>query len=338
MRAVVLVGGEGTRLRPITETIPKPLVPIMNRPFLHHVLDHLGRHGVHEVVLSSSYLEERFLPFLAERRGDPAVVWITEREPLGTGGAIVNALPHLGEGSFFVLNGDILTDLDLSAMLAFHRNRGSVATIALHHVEDARPYGLVPTEPDGRVVEFREKPDEPAPGDINAGTYVLEPAVLDAWKVGRSISIEREIYPDVIGRGEPVYGFLSEAYWLDLGTPERYLRAHFDILAGMFADLRDLPSPFRDETAVVDPRARIGKRVVLGEHAEVGAGAVVEDSVVHARVRIEEGARVVGSILGPGAVVGEGASVERCVLGEGAVVPPRERAADARVPAGRSPG
>src|SRR5439155_23722078 len=180
VKAVLLVGGEATRLRPLTETIPKPLLPIVNRPFLHRVLDHLAQHGVHEVVASSSYLEESFTAFIAERHGDPRITWITERDPLGTGGAIVNAMPFL-DGTFLVLNGDILTDLDLTAMLDFHRSKGAVATIALHRVDDARPFGLVAAQPDGRVLEFREKPSELVPGDINAGTYVLEREALRGW-------------------------------------------------------------------------------------------------------------------------------------------------------------
>ena len=183
MKAVVLVGGEGTRLRPLTETIPKPLVDFLDRPFLHRVLEHLAAYGVEEAILSSPYLESTFEPFLESRRGGgPALIWITEDEPLGTAGAIANARPHL-DGPTFVLNGDILTDLDLGALAARHRETGAVATITLTRVEDARPYGLVAT--DGtRVLEFREKPEEAIPGDVNAGTYVLEPEALDGLPAG----------------------------------------------------------------------------------------------------------------------------------------------------------
>jgi len=336
VKAVVLVGGEGTRLRPLTETIPKPLLPMMNRAFLHRVLDHLGEHGVHEVVLSSSYLESTFRAFLEERRGDPAVTWITEAEPLGTGGAVVTALAHVRDGTFLVLNGDILTDLDLTAMVAFHRERNAVATISLGHVEDARPYGLVDTE-GGRVREFREKPAELVPGDINAGTYVLEPEALAGWSAGTMISIEREVFPTLIGSGASVYGFLSDAYWMDLGTPEKYLQAHFDILEERVRGLR-YPAPYRADSADVDLRAHLGRWVVLGDGVAVGPNAEIDDSVLHAGATVGPGARIFRSILGPNSVVGARAVVSGCVLAEGARVDEDCPATDLKLSAGQVAG
>jgi len=332
VKAVVLVGGEGTRLRPITETLPKPLVPLMDRASLHHVLDHLARHGVHEVVLSSSYLEETFHSFIEERHGDPRITWITEESPLGTGGAIVNALDLL-DGTFVALNGDILTDLDLTAMVAFHRERGATATIALARVDDARPFGLVITEEDGRVREFREKPAELAPGDINAGTYVLEPGALAGWPRDEAISIERQIFPALIGSGRPVYGFLSDAYWLDLGTPEKYLQAHFDILEERVEGER-YPAPYVAGSASVALRAHLGRWVVVGEGAAVGEGAEIDDSVLHPGAVVGPDARVVGSIIGPRSEVGAGATVIASTLAEGARVRPGAVLDGARVSAG----
>jgi mannose-1-phosphate guanylyltransferase len=323
MKAVVLVGGEGTRLRPITETMPKPLVPLMDRPSLDHVLDHLAGHGVHEVVLSSSYLEATFHAFIQDRHGDPSITWITETEPLGTGGAIVSALDALDtDEAFLALNGDILTDLDLTAMVAMHRDRGAAATIALHHVEDARPYGLVPMDPGGRVIEFREKPEELVPGDINAGTYVLEPEALAAWEPGRNLSIEREIFPTLIDRGRALYGFVSDAYWMDLGTPEKYLRAHFDLLDGRVKGHPAYPAPLLGAGGAVEGGAIVGHHVVAGPGVRVARGAEVEGSVLHERVELGERSVVHGSILGPRVVVGAGARVTDCVLGEGATVGP----------------
>jgi mannose-1-phosphate guanylyltransferase len=336
MKAVVLVGGEGTRLRPLTETIPKPLVPLMDRASLDHVLDHLERHGVREVVLSSSYLEETFRAFIEGRGGDPAITWITETEPLGTGGAIVNALPALGsDGSFLALNGDILTDLDLTAMVAMHRERGAAATIALTHVDDARPYGLVPTEPDGRVIQFLEKPEHAVPGDVNAGTYVLEPSALSRW-VPETISIERDIFPAMIEAGDPVYGYVSDAYWIDLGTPEKYLQAHFDVLDGRVALQRSYPAPFVADGAAVDGEARLGRHVAVSAGARVESRASVEESVVHGDAVVEAGSRVIGSILGPRAHVGAGAVVRGSVLAEGASVPSGASLDDARISAGQA--
>jgi mannose-1-phosphate guanylyltransferase len=319
LKAVVLVGGEGTRLRPLTETIPKPLLPLMDRPFLHQVLDHLAAHGVHEVVASSPYLEETFGPFLEERHGDPAVTWITEAEPLGTAGAIVNALDHVRDDAFLVLNGDVLTDLDLTALIEYHRDRGAVATIALTPVDDARPYGLVDTAEDGRVLEFREKPQELVPGNINAGTYVLDPRALAGWEAGRMISIEREVYPLLIERGEPVFAFPSDAYWMDMGTPGRYLQAHFDVLDGSVRGLR-FDAPYVAPSAVVDPGATLGRLVVICDGARVAAGAHIDRSVLHPGAAVAENAEVRDSILGPRSAVGTEAVVSDSVLAEGAAI------------------
>jgi NDP-sugar pyrophosphorylase family protein len=337
MKAVVLVGGEGTRLRPLTETVPKPLLPLMDRRSLDHVLDHLWRHGVHEVVLSSPYLESTFDPFIASRADEPRITWLTETEPLGTGGAIVNALDQLGDEPFFALNGDILTDLDLTAMRAFHEAHGAAATIALHHVEDARAFGLVVTDPQSRVREFREKPQDPIPGDINAGTYLLDPAVLGDWEPGVAASIEREIFPAVIAAGNPVFGFVADAYWLDLGTPEKYLQAHFDMLEGRVHDV-SYPAPWIADGANVDLRAHLGRWVVVGSGTSIGPEATIEDSVLHARVAVGARATVVGSIVAAGAVVGEGARVVDSVIGEGATVPAGLTLEGARVGAGSIAG
>jgi NDP-sugar pyrophosphorylase family protein len=331
VKAVVLVGGFGTRLRPLTETVKKELLPLVDRPILDHTLDRLVRHGVHEVVMSSPYLEEAFDPFIESRRGEPAIEWMTERAPLGTGGAIVNTLPAVGREPFFALNGDICTDLDLTAMRSFHQVRGAAITIALHHVEDARAFGLVATEPDGRVLEFREKPEEPIPGNINAGTYLIDPAVLAPWTADHEISIEREIFPAVIGAGHPVFGFLADAYWMDLGTPEKYLQAHFDLLRGRLRDV-EYPAPWIAANADVEPGARVGELAAIGPEARIAADATVDESVVHPGASIAREAIVRRSIVGPGARIGEGASVTGCVLGAGSTVPPGIVIDDRKVP------
>jgi mannose-1-phosphate guanylyltransferase len=332
MRAVVLVGGEGTRLRPLTETIPKPLIPLVDRPFLDHVLDHLARYGVHEVLLSSPYLESTFAPFIAGRRGDPSIAWITEASPLGTGGAVANAARDLDE-AFLVCNGDILTDLDLTALVDFHRERAAGATITLSPVEDARAFGLVSVAPDGRVAEFREKPEEAVPGLVNAGTYVLEPGAVRGTPVDRAVSIERETFPQLIASGASVYGFVSDAYWMDLGTPAKYLRATFDALQGRVEGLA-YQAPHVEETAALSLRARLGRWVVIGPGASVADEAEIEDSVVLDGAVVDRGAKIRESIIGPRAVVGAGAVLTGAVLAEGAEVPENASAEGARVSAG----
>ncbi len=334
MKAVVLVGGEGTRLRPLTETIPKPLVPLVDKAFLHHVLDHLAAHGVHEVVLSSAYLEEVFRAFIEERRGDPAITWITEATPLGTGGAVANAVRATAiEETFLVLNGDILTDLDLTALVAFHRSRGAATTITLTEVSDARPFGLVSMTDDSRVLEFREKPLEPVAGVVNAGTYVLEPSALEGVAADRAVSIEREVFPGLIDTGAPVFGFVSDAYWIDLGTPVKYLQATFDALEGRVRGL-SYAAPYMAAGARVAPGARLGRFVSVCAGAAVEDGAVVEDSVLLPGAVVEAGAEVDGCIVGPRARIGRGAWVRGAVLAEGSTVPAETESDGARVGAG----
>jgi mannose-1-phosphate guanylyltransferase len=334
MKAVVLVGGEGTRLRPLTETIPKPLIPMVDRPFLSHVLEHLARSGVDEVLLSSSYLGPKFAAFLEARRDAPAVTWVEEPTPLGTAGAIARATHHLDE-TFFVLNGDILTDLDLSSLLDAHRAAGAVGTITLTAVSDARPYGLVEADEAGRVLAFREKPADPVPGHVNAGTYVLEPVALAGVPPDRPVSIERDTFPALIGSGAPVQAFLSRAYWMDLGTPDAYLRATFDVLEGRVRGL-DYAAPHVDPAADVSLRAHLGRWVVAAPGVSVAEEAEVEDSVLLAGASVGWGAKIRDSLLGPLSRVGPEAVVEGAVLAEGAVIPPGSSSRGARISAGRA--
>jgi mannose-1-phosphate guanylyltransferase len=333
VKAVVLVGGEGTRLRPLTETIPKPLIPLVDRPFLDHVLDHLAAHGIEEALLSSPYLEDVFASFLLARRRGPRVTWITEPTPLGTGGAVANAGRSVRD-TFLVLNGDILTDLDLTSLVARHRQAGAIASIALAPVADARPYGLVTLDQGGRVLEFKEKPIDEVPGLVNAGTYVLEPDAVRDVAGDRAVSIEREVFPRLIDSGAHVHGFVSHDYWMDLGTPEKYLRATFDALEGRVKGL-SYPAPFVDPAARISIRSHLGRWVVIGPGVRVDDDAEVEDCVLLAGAIVEESARIRDSIVGPGARVGRGAVLAGAVLAEGAVIPPGASAEGARVAFGQ---
>jgi mannose-1-phosphate guanylyltransferase len=321
MQAIVLVGGEGTRLRPLTETTPKPALTLVDRPFLAYMIEWLAGHGVSEVVLACGFLPGVLREALAgeEERAGVSIRYVVEPEPLGTAGAIRFAADQLGDElgeRFLALNGDVLTDLDLTALLEAHR---SAATIALHPVEDSSAFGLVRTDADGAVLEFLEKTGEVVAGEVNAGMYVLERSVLELIPPGRSVSIERDVFPRLAGDG--LRALALDGYWVDIGTPERYLGATWDILEGR-VETRVEPSGagvYVDPGATVDAAATVGPRAVVGPGCAVAAGAAVSESVLLAGSAVAEGARVEGSVLAPGAEVAAGASVR------GAVAAPDEK-------------
>lgn len=329
MQAIVLVGGEGTRLRPLTETVPKPALTLVDRPFLAYMIEWLAGHGVEEVVLACGFLPDVLREVLAgeEERAGARIRYVVEPEPLGTAGAIRFAADELGEElgeRFLALNGDVLTDLDLGALLHAHGERAARATIGLHPVEDSSAFGLVHSGPDGEVLAFLEKTGEAAPGEVNAGMYVLERSVLELIPPGESCSIERDVFPRLVGEG--LHGLLLDGYWVDIGTPERYLQASWDILEGR---VRTRVEPTATGVLVaagaeVAADAAIGPRAVVAPGCRVAAGAEVRDSVLLEGCEVGEGARVRGSILSPGAIVPAGAEVE------GAVAAANERVAARR--------
>ena len=331
MQAVVLVGGEGTRLRPLTEKVPKPALTLVDRPFLAHMIEWLAGHGVSEVILACGFLPDALREALGDgRHGGVAIRYLAEPEPLGTAGAIRFAADSLGDGlddRFLALNGDVLTDLDLTALLNAHaRNKASgggrpSATIALHPVEDSSAYGLVRTGESGEVLEFLEKTGRQEPGEVNAGMYVLERSVLDLIEPGHAVSIERDVFPCLVGDG--LYAECLEGYWMDIGTPDRYLAASWDVLEGrvMTRTRPTAPGLYVDPEAEVDARASVGPRAVVGAGCRVGAGAQVSGSVMLAGSRVGDEATVASSILAPGAEVGAGAELDGAVLGTDEKVP-----------------
>lgn len=325
MQAIVLVGGEGTRLRPLTSDVPKPAVTLVDRPFLAYAIEWLAVHGVTEVVLACGFLPDVLREAMAGH--EPAgvsVTYVAEPEPLGTAGAIRFAADSLGDrldDRFFALNGDVLADLDLSALLRAHEESGAGATIGLHPVEDSSAYGLVRCDGQGRVLEFTEKTGNPVPGEINAGTYVLERPVLDLIPPGQAVSIEREVFPRLIGAG--LHGLLLDGYWMDIGTPERYLRASWDILEGT-VETRVRPTApglHVGEGAEIDAEAEVGPRAVVAAGCRVEPGAAVADSVLLDGCVVGRDARVRDSILAPGARVEPGAQLVNAVVGRDERVP-----------------
>lgn len=315
MKAIVLVGGEGTRLRPLTYDTPKQMLPVVGRPMLDRVVTSLARHGVTEIVLSMGYMPDRFVAGYPDFTvaGLP-VSYAVEPSPRDTAGGIRFAALHAGvTDTFVVVNGDVMTDLDLTSVLAVHRRLGAAATIALHPVDDPSRFGVVSTDDGGWVEAFIEKP---APGTaptnlINAGIYVMEPSVLDLIADGVPVNVERETFPELV-RAHQLAAVADDHYWIDTGTPATYLEANLDVLAGR--RLVETDGEIRDgswvhPTASVGADARLTSAAV-GAHGTVGEGAVVERSVVLAGATIARGAVVVDSIVGPRASVGAGAHVE----------------------------
>ncbi len=348
MRAVVLVGGAGTRLRPLTTTVPKPLLPIVGVPFLERQLAWLARHGVDDVVLSLGYLPDAFEEHFPDARfEDVHLQYATEPYPLGTAGAIRFAASSAGiDERFVVCNGDVLTTLDLTALVDFHLEHQAEATIQLTHVDDPSAFGVVPTHEDGSVKAFVEKPPAgTAPTSwINAGTYVLEPSVLDDVPPDLTVSIERETFPRMLEERRRLFARGSDDYWLDIGTPDKYLRAHLDVLAGALgfppapdaveaapgiwgigpsdlgADAQLVAPVFLDAGASVGTTAHLSETTV-GRGAEIGDGSSLENSVIGAGARIGRRARITDSIIGPDSVVGDDAVViDQSIVGSGAHV------------------
>ncbi len=317
MKAIVLVGGEGTRLRPLTYSTPKPLLPIANVAFLERQLKWLAAHGVDEVVLSLGYLPEAFVEhFPDECFGDIKLRFVVEHEPLGTAGGIRFAAEGIEE-RMVVCNGDVLTALDLSALLRFHEEQGAEATIALTQVEDPSAFGVVPTRADGEVVAFVEKPprDQAPTNWINAGTYVLEPSVLHGIPPRLNVSIERETFPRMLERPGRLYAMRSDAYWLDIGTPGKYYDAHVDVLAGAVG-MPPVPGAVEQTAGVwvepgaeIAPDARLTGPVLVGRDARVGAGAELSAAFVGPGVTVGAGATVSGAVLLAGTVVADGETV-----------------------------
>ena len=313
-QAVVLAGGQGTRLRPLTLARAKPVVPLLNRPFLAYQLSLLGRHGVTDVILSCSYRVEDVERALGDGRGlGVRLRYVVEKEPLGTGGGVRNAA-DLTSGSVFVLNGDVLTDVDLTAMRRFHESRGSRTTIYLAPVEDPRAYGLVETDAEGRIERFREKPgaDEPITTNlINAGVYLLDAALLQRMPPDRPVSIEREFFPALIADGVPCFGWAPETYWRDIGNPTAYLAAQLDLLQE------------RVKTPLTPPGNRRGGSWVADGTTIPASVSVISPSLIGDNVTLGEGSRIGPlAVLGDGCSIAPDARIERSVLWERVEVGP----------------
>jgi mannose-1-phosphate guanylyltransferase len=349
LQALILAGGEGTRLRPLTSTMPKPVVPLVDRPFIRYMLDWLRDHGVDEAILGCGFMADGVRAVLGDGSSlGVRLKYLEEPRPLGTGGALKFAEDLLDE-RFFMLNGDVLTDIDLSEQLRQHERTGARVTLALIPVEDPTAYGLVRRGPDMSVCEFVEKPspEEIDTDLVNAGAYIIEREVLaEMAPSGTRISIERDVFPALVDRG--LFGYQARGYWLDIGTPQRYLQATFDILEGEVRTevgrrISEAGGALREDGAaagdgaagtvhapalvgagsVLSPGAVLGARTVLGRGVKVGAGAYIEGSVLLDGCEVGAGTRISAAIIGPGARIGERCRLDGgVVLGENVTVGP----------------
>jgi len=322
--AVILVGGKGTRLRPLTNSIPKPMLPTAGFPFLQHLLARIKDAGMTHVVLGTSFKAEVFEEFFGDgSEFGLEIEYVVEDEPLGTGGGIRNVASRLRHDRAMVFNGDVLGGTDLGAVLRSHVEREADVTLHLLRVADPRAFGCVPTDSDGRVSAFLEKTEDPPTDQINAGTYVFQREVIEAIPAGRAVSVEREVFPELLERGSRVFGHVDQAYWRDMGTPSDFVRGSSDLVRGI------APSPLLDgrhgealvdESAAIAGGALLLGGTVIGRGAEVGAGVRVDTSVIFDGVQIEAGAIVERCVIGAGARIGARAQLTDCIIGEGAVV------------------
>jgi len=333
VKGIIIAGGLGTRLQPLTYTRPKHLLPVANRPFLEYQVALLRRHGVREIIFATNYLAEKIEAHFGDgSRFGVTMRYALETEPLGTAGAIRNAAALCPGDALLVLNGDILTDFDLGQILAFHQTRRAQATIAVRAIERPHAFGVLDTEPDGRVRAWREPTEEEkkrvatAPGPptgetdyINAGVYILESEVVERIPTGRPVSIERETYPQLIAEGARVFGIAPEGYWIDIGRPEQYLAANAAVLTG--AVQTDVPFRQIGESAEIAPGVLLDATTSVGQGARIGAGSRLKGCIILDGVVIGTNAALTDLIAEEGAEVGD--DVTACggaVLAAGTVI------------------
>jgi mannose-1-phosphate guanylyltransferase len=311
---ILLVGGLGTRLKPLTNETPKPMLPVAGIPVTEHQILAAKKAGITTVVLATSYLSEVFTPYFGDgSKWGMKLLYAVEEEPLGTGGAIRNAAALLvGDENVVIFNGDVLSHHDISAQIKFHEVKKSDVTLHLISVEDARAFGCVPTDADGRVTAFLEKMDNPITNSINAGCYVFNRAVIDQIPVGKVVSVERETFPALVASGRPVFGYKEQSYWLDVGTPAALFKGSRDAVGAEFKVGPD---------SLIGPDCKISGGSSIGAKCQIGQGVTIIDSIICDGVVIADGASITHSFLAPGAAVDAGAQISGHYLSKTAFLP-----------------
>ena len=313
MKAVILVGGEATRLRPLTCNTPKIMIPVLNRPFFEHLIGYLKKHNVVDIILAVGKSPEQIQDYFGDgAKLGARLTYSIENLPLGTAGAVKNAERFLDD-SFIVLNGDIFTDIDLSAMVRLHRRNKAVASLALTPVENPTIYGVVETDSEGRVKRFIEKPsrDKVTSNMINAGIYILEPDILSCVTPNTFSMFERDVFPPLLEKGQAMYGYPFQDYWMDIGTPDKYLKLHYDLLRRYVGD-----KGIRfDGESFVHSSAQIEGPAMIGEGCFIDGNSIVRGpAVLGARCRVGEGAAVEGAVLWQDCQIGKGAKLRNCLV------------------------
>lgn len=326
MKTLFLAGGLGTRLKPMTNDLPKPMVPIMGRPLLERNLENLKKHGVDEVVISTCYKPQKIMDYFGDgKKFGVKINYVTEDMPLGTGGAIKNA-EEFFDDTFIVFNSDILSDIDISDMIRFHKEKGALATIAVTRVENPSAYGVIECDDDGYISSFKEKP-QPGESDsnlINAGVYIFDPGLLEEIPYGKVVSIERETYPLLLEKGYRLAIYDKCSYWLDIGTCSKYLAVHKDILSGNFSigslDFKSRRS-YIGKTAKIHSNAKIIEPVYIGEHTEIGDMAVVgPNTVLCDNSFVGAGTKIAGSIVWNNVNLGRGSIIINSIIMSNCIV------------------
>ncbi len=345
MKAIIIAGGLGTRLRPLTYNMPKPIVPLANKPFVFHQIELLRKFGITEIILNLHYLSDSIKEIFDDgKKLGVKIHYSIEAKPLGTAGAVKNAEQFFDSGPMLIFNGDILTDINLEKMIKFHNEKKGKVTLALTKVEDPTTYGLIITDDKQRVLEFREKPswEQVTANTINAGIYIVDPSIFKLVPSGKEFSFERQLYPMLLEKGEKIYGYVTDAYWMDIGDPAKYLKAHRDILSGdvmaiipgnkisanvwVGDDVKISGSTRVRGPALIGNRAVVAENcvldefVVLGENVKVDKGARLKNCVIHAGTVIKEGVKVEGSIVGAGCLIEEFSAVAGATLADGTVL------------------
>src|SRR5947209_84999 len=324
MKAVVMAGGEGTRLRPMTSSMPKPLLPVLNRPIMEHVLRLLRRHGITETVVTVQFLASLIRNYFGD--GDElgmSLTYATEETPLGTAGSVKNAEDALRDDTFLVISGDALTDFDLTALMDYHREKGALVTVCLARVENPLEFGITILDDDGKVNRFLEKPTwgQVFSDTVNTGIYVMEPEVFDYVPAGESVDWSGDVFPKMLEDGKPVYGYVAEGYWEDVGTHESYLKAHADVLQGLVDVEIDgfevSPGVWVAEGADVDPEARLLGPLYVGDYAKVEAGAELREfTVLGSNVVVRSGAFLHRAVVHDNVFIGPNTNLRGCVVGK----------------------